>query len=659
MKRQDYVFGSTTTNVEEQSASALNNGWAELSILYSRVLNGVCAALSQSTNYVSQEVANAIEGMGAELDPANNSQLLTVLQSLAIKATDFQTPVTPTNKGATMKEIEDLITTSFVFKGYVSTTEPTQNLVEGNLWINSATMPTNFPIAAASVKEWNGSAWVAYGSTYTPGNFDCFRNMNDNEGYYWFGGEWQVISTDLSTDYFTLNQVSGRWEIKSSVNLPGIPTCDTPSSSNTRAVANVDYVNNNTISSRNITNCITEIPQDIKLELNNGTLRLKAGSKVYVPNGATFDTLTIASDVSVTGFADLQGMLFVKNDGSALYFTGILQIYSGASGTLSGGNVWYDTTSNKIYRCNDGSTWDTECGFPVAFVTCSGGNIVSIDQVFNGFGYIGREGFILPGVRALLPDGRNSDGTLKNYSVTTTQVKRTTLTVLVSGNAYLMLQHDGDIIGWDESGIKYNQIENIFYNDKINPLVEMVLARYTEENDKIVNWEPKQTFRAIDEHDLPTQVHPGMVLPFAGKRPPSGWLKCDGSAISRVRYAELFAAIGQIYGGGDGSTTFNLPNLQDGRVPVGMSGDYVGQSTNGTLPNITGSIAGAGGGNYSASGAFTSSPSNSQGWGNASGTNSFNFSFNASRSSSIYGYGWFGGEKVIPASVGMTYCIKY
>jgi hypothetical protein len=50
--------------------------------------------------------------------------------------------------------------------------------------------------------------------------------------------------------------------------------------------------------STNVTNCITEIPQDIKLELNNGTLTLKAGSKVYVPNGAgVFDVVTVPSDV--------------------------------------------------------------------------------------------------------------------------------------------------------------------------------------------------------------------------------------------------------------------------------------------------------------------------------------------------------------------------
>lgn len=54
----------------------------------------------------------------------------------------------------------------------------------------------------------------------------------------------------------------------------------------------------------------------------------------------------------------------------------------------------------------------------------------------------------------------------------------------------------------------------------------------------------------------------GMVVPFAMSAVPSGWLECDGTAVSRTTYASLFAAIGVTYGVGDGSTTFNLPDLR-------------------------------------------------------------------------------------------------
>ena len=65
----------------------------------------------------------------------------------------------------------------------------------------------------------------------------------------------------------------------------------------------------------------------------------------------------------------------------------------------------------------------------------------------------------------------------------------------------------------------------------------------------------------------------GAVQMFAGTTAPTGWLLCRGQAISRLDYAELFAVIGTQYGEGDGSTTFNLPDLQD-RFPVGVGANY-------------------------------------------------------------------------------------
>ena len=55
---------------------------------------------------------------------------------------------------------------------------------------------------------------------------------------------------------------------------------------------------------------------------------------------------------------------------------------------------------------------------------------------------------------------------------------------------------------------------------------------------------------------------PGQIMFFAKNTPPSGWLKCDGSAVSRTTYNGLFSIIGTTFGNGDGSTTFNLPDLR-------------------------------------------------------------------------------------------------
>jgi len=62
----------------------------------------------------------------------------------------------------------------------------------------------------------------------------------------------------------------------------------------------------------------------------------------------------------------------------------------------------------------------------------------------------------------------------------------------------------------------------------------------------------------------------GVVLPFAGGSIPTGWLLCTGGAVSRTTYANLFAVISTTYGVGDGSTTFNVPDMQ-GRVPAGVN----------------------------------------------------------------------------------------
>lgn len=65
----------------------------------------------------------------------------------------------------------------------------------------------------------------------------------------------------------------------------------------------------------------------------------------------------------------------------------------------------------------------------------------------------------------------------------------------------------------------------------------------------------------------------GEIKPYAGSNEPAGWLKCDGRAVSRETYAALFNAIGTTYGTGDGSTTFNIPDLRD-RFMVGAGISY-------------------------------------------------------------------------------------
>ena len=86
----------------------------------------------------------------------------------------------------------------------------------------------------------------------------------------------------------------------------------------------------------------------------------------------------------------------------------------------------------------------------------------------------------------------------------------------------------------------------------------------------------------------------GMIIPFAATNTPTGWLYCDGAAVSRVSYAPLFAVLGETWGEGDGATSFNLPDFRGlflrGIDPLGTFDEdyasrtnniYTGQSTNG------------------------------------------------------------------------------
>ena len=115
-------------------------------------------------------------------------------------------------------------------------------------------------------------------------------------------------------------------------------------------------------------------------------------------------------------------------------------------------------------------------------------------------------------------------------------------------------------------------------------------------------------FDELPESWLDALMPAGEFIICAGTTLPPRTLLCNGSAVSRTTYSRLFAAIGTKYGSGDGSTTFNLPNV-DGRVLQGTSDtSKVGQYLEAQLPNITGNLEDMYGGiNRSASGSFSQS----------------------------------------------------
>ena len=279
-----------------------------------------------------------------------------------------------------------------------------------------------------------------------------------------------------------------------------------------KASTNLDYTN--------ITNCITEIPQDIKLELKDGTLTLKAGSKVYVPNGfesdgttPKFDVVTIESD-KVWGSRNLdypQQFVFLQPSQA-------FEAVGESGGTVYSGStapsekqymLWYDTTNNFIKWTNNfGSSWVSGNSFPLSICSSTqANNWTSIDQVFNGFGYIGSTVFVLPGVKGLIPNGRNADGSLKNTEFTTSVVRTTTL----SGTAYENIRLDSTYLG--TSKFPYDEATNLNYNTTIssgNERYNVNAGSLYKDNGRITSFTPKTAFHAVDWNDRETVVGWGM-----------------------------------------------------------------------------------------------------------------------------------------------------
>ena len=87
------------------------------------------------------------------------------------------------------------------------------------------------------------------------------------------------------------------------------------------------------------------------------------------------------------------------------------------------------------------------------------------------------------------------------------------------------------------------------------------------------------------------------IVPWSSSSVPTGFLECNGAAVSRSTYSALFAIVGTTYGAGDGASTFNLPDLQD-NVAMGKSGTKALASTGGantvaSTGNVGGSTANA------------------------------------------------------------------
>ena len=284
--------------------------------------------------------------------------------------------------------------------------------------------------------------------------------------------------------------------------------------------ANWDILDQNVLTKIQISNCITEIPQNIKLELNNGTLTLKAGSKVYVPNGfesdgttPKFDEIITQQDIFATHADGYKYMFYTINNGTYGGVNGYLSSNSGPTDTGTSFHLWYDTTNNVIRRYNGSTIVEDNCSLPICIYSSSSSSITSIDQVFNGFGYIGSTVFALPGVKGLAPNGRNEDGTLKNIEYALSRVR----TMDGYTSPYIINAYGGinpcyytNYVAQDtqpsfSNGEWYNTLTNEFYkiNDNVPTLSpSFIVGNAVVNNSNVVSFTPKKPLHLVDYSDL-------------------------------------------------------------------------------------------------------------------------------------------------------------
>lgn len=275
---------------------------------------------------------------------------------------------------------------------------------------------SNHPQMRVSVKA---SEWIVhiYGSTtLTAGKT------------YWIKGEFTGSAYNLYLS--TTGEFKGEETLEGSV------------SSTTKCLSKTNYIGSTTItsyqypptSSIDLSQSYIKINGEIWWQGGTGLLTLKAGSKVYVPNGFEEDGTTYKFDEVVIEGDVLSG--FTLNDNnrmSTTYYKGRLitamETYSGSTTptdlTDYHYDMYYNTAENKCYYCIqvDGVWKWEQVSLPLGLVTrTKASGYTAITQVFNGFGYIGSHTFALPGIKGLILDGFKENGTYKNKEINVVKV---------------------------------------------------------------------------------------------------------------------------------------------------------------------------------------------------------------------------------------------
>ena len=253
----------------------------------------------------------------------------------------------------------------------------------------------------------------------------------------------------------------------------------------------------NSVDYNNITNCITKIPQDIKLEINNdGRLILKSGSVIYNGSGSP---ININNDYTASCSGTGSMGVFYSTIQNAVYCNQLMSDCTSGTSAPSGTGMFYNTSTKSVGYYNNGVLTEDNWSLPLAIVNVTNGGPSKIEQVFNGFGYIGSTVFVLPGVKGLIPNGRNADGSLNNINVKTETLETLTSSDFSQNGCVILLKSNGVFNYLDPSLISYNNIENRIYQNSIK-IEKLPVVLVESEGSKITNIKILNTFQAKNDN---------------------------------------------------------------------------------------------------------------------------------------------------------------
>lgn len=300
------------------------------------------------------------------------------------------------------------------------------------------------------------------------------------------------------------------------------------------------------LNKQQITNCLLEVPQNIKLELTDGVLTLKAGSELTYADGRT---ITVASDFSQSqGVNTTRDKLILVYDNTRTTINlGIyIQGFNATSGTtppsIASGTVdyiWFDTNENKMKVSHDTQATWKEIPLPLGVVSVTPNTWVSIDQVFNGFGYIGSTVWVDKGVKGLIPDGRNTDGTLNNIEFVTDKILTSSAFNTNANIVEARLVYNGSNINItrntpSSSGFYFDHISNYYIRPDGTQKTSIDVAVMSTTTNGIQSFKSKLAFRAVDYNDkseisgwgMPSSKYINLTLGASGTiytAPANGW----------------------------------------------------------------------------------------------------------------------------------------